>query len=149
MDSTTAKQFLISKVIGEAELEHISLSEVEKKMLYFTESNPSFPDIYEVNAEFERTCDSDEYEMKISRLLRNAREVDRKESLLKEQQWKDALEALKNEDHYILVMAGEAFGWRPNLNNEKHRVRNKVIHVAAWIGAVLLVILKILWDARH
>jgi hypothetical protein len=30
-------------------------------MLYFTEVHPSLPDIYEVNAEFERSYDTDEY----------------------------------------------------------------------------------------
>jgi hypothetical protein len=38
MDPTVAKQFLISKVVGEAESEHIPLSEIETKMLYFTEA---------------------------------------------------------------------------------------------------------------
>jgi len=47
-----AKPFLISRVVEVAELQHLNLSEVEKKMLYFTEVHPSLPDIYEVNAEF-------------------------------------------------------------------------------------------------
>ena len=55
MDSAAAKQFLISKVVEEAEFEQVPLSEVEKKMLYFTEVHPSLPDIYDVNAEFERS----------------------------------------------------------------------------------------------
>jgi hypothetical protein len=46
MDSATARQFFISKVIGEAEFESIKLSEVERKMPYFTELHPSLPDIY-------------------------------------------------------------------------------------------------------
>ncbi len=70
MESTAAKQFLISKVVEQAGLERLPLSEVEKKMLCFTEVHPSLPDIYEVNAEFERDYDSDEYEAKITGLLR-------------------------------------------------------------------------------
>jgi hypothetical protein len=50
MDPTSAKQFLISKVVEEAEFEHVALSETEKKMLCFTEVHPSLPDIYEVYA---------------------------------------------------------------------------------------------------
>lgn len=49
MDAVAAKQFLISKVIGQAEVEQVSISEVEKKMLHFTEVHPSLPDMYEVN----------------------------------------------------------------------------------------------------
>jgi len=37
MNSDAAKQFLIGRVIKEAELKQAHLSEVEKKMLYFTE----------------------------------------------------------------------------------------------------------------
>ena len=62
MDSVDAKQFLITRVIEEGELEQLRLSDVEKKMLSFTETCPSLPDIYEANAEFERDYDSDEYE---------------------------------------------------------------------------------------
>ena len=73
MTSADAKQFLISRVIEEAKVEDIHLSEIEQKMLYFTEVHPTIPDIYEVNAEFERNYDSDEYESKIASLLSDAR----------------------------------------------------------------------------
>lgn len=33
-----AKEFLISKIVAEAQLEGIPLSEIERKMLYFSES---------------------------------------------------------------------------------------------------------------
>ena len=140
MDSVAAKQFLISKVIGEAEFEHVPLSEVEKKMLHFTEEHPTLPDIYEVNEEFERTCDNDEYETKISKLLKSARGRDQKESPSQEQQWKDALDALRKEDHYILIMVGEAFGWSPDLDGEKHRVRDYLIYIAIGIAVALVAI---------
>jgi hypothetical protein len=110
MDSTTAKEFLISKVVHQAELEHVPLSEVERKMLYFTEVHPTLPDIYEVNAEFERRYDADEYEAKVVGLLKNARARDSRDSQALKRQWGDALNALKGEDHYILVMTDLAFG---------------------------------------
>lgn len=47
MDGATAKQFLISKVIEEAEIEGVALSDIEKKMLHFTEVNSPPPDVYE------------------------------------------------------------------------------------------------------
>jgi hypothetical protein len=148
MDSTAAKQFLISKAIEEAELEHLPLSETEKKMMYFTESGPSLPDIYEVNAEFERDYNSDEYEAKIAGLLRNARTRDQDQSAAQAQQWEDALDTLKKEDHYILVMVQQAFG-AGSATIDKHRVRDFLIYVAIGVGIVLLVILKVVWDTRH
>ena len=51
METTAAKQFLISRVIEEAKLEQVGLSEVERKMLYFTEVHPSLPDIYVTSKE--------------------------------------------------------------------------------------------------
>ena len=145
MDSTAAKQFLISRVIEEAEFEHVPLSEVEKKMLYFTEVHPSLPDIYEVNAEFERDYDSDEYEAKIMGLLKSARDRDRRQSLSQSQQWRDAIEALKEEDHYILVMVYRAFpDYRKSLL-PTHRVRDYVIYTAIGIAVVLVCIGIAIW----
>lgn len=144
MDSSAAKLFLISKVIEEGTIENVSLSEVEKKMLYFTEVHPSLPDIYEVNAEFERDYDSDEYEVKIARLMRNARERNGRESPSGEQQWKDALEALKKEDHYILVMVSQAFGPR-SASSGQHRVHDFLIYVAVDVGLVLCCLLLSMW----
>jgi len=146
MQSTAAKRFLISRVIEEAEVERVNLSDVEKKMLHFTEVHPSIPDIYEVNAEFERNYNSAEYEAKIAGLLKAARERD--SSLNREQEWKDALGALKNEDHYILVMVGQAFGFG-SASAKGHRVRDFLIYIPVGIGVVLIIVLKAFWKARH
>jgi hypothetical protein len=61
-----AKEFLISKIVAEAQSENIPLSEVERKMLYFTESGWTLPDIMDVSAAFDREYDQDEYEQKIA-----------------------------------------------------------------------------------
>jgi len=148
MDSAAAKQFLISKVIEEAEIEHVTVSEIEKKMLHFTESHPSLPDIYEVNAEFERSYDTDEYEAKVAGLLRNARERDTKGSPGGERQWKNALDALKKEDHYILVMVSQAFG-AGSASSDGNRVRDFLVYIAVGIGLVLLLILVSVWRSGH
>ena len=71
MDSAAAKQFLdFRKVIDEAAFENVPLSDIEKTMLQFSEAHPSLPDLYAVNAEFERDYDADEYENKITGLLK-------------------------------------------------------------------------------
>jgi hypothetical protein len=138
MDAGTAKQFLISKVIEQAESEHVQLSDVEKKMLYFTEVNPSLPDIYEVNAEFERDYDTDKYEDKIIGLLERARTHDAAQSAQYEGMWADAISALKQEDHYILVMVYRAFPEYRKSLRPTHRVRDYVIYIAVGTAVVLL-----------
>ena len=144
MHPVTAKQFIIARVLSEADAEQVTLSEVEKKMLQFTEVGPSLPDIYEVQAEFERDCDSDEYEAKIAGLLRRARERDEQGSG-RDQDWKDALDALKDEDHYLLVMAYGAFPEYRKLILPTHRLRDYAIYVAIAIALVLSLIGISVW----
>ena len=67
-----AKEFLISKIVAEADSENVPLSEVERKMLYFTESGWTLPDIMKVNEDFDREYDQDEYEHKITKLVTKA-----------------------------------------------------------------------------
>jgi hypothetical protein len=103
-----SKDFLISQVVEEAQRENVALSEVERKMLYFTETEETLPDIYEVNTQFESAYDSAEYEEKIAGLLRNAFRRNQKESVEAKHQWKQAVADLRKEDHYLLVMIDQS-----------------------------------------
>jgi hypothetical protein len=67
-----AKEFLISKIVAEAQCENAPLSEVERKMLYFTESGWTLPDIMEVSENFDREYDQGRYEQKIAKLVMKA-----------------------------------------------------------------------------
>ena len=107
-----AKEFLISRIVAEAERENAPLSEVERKMLYFTESGWTLPDIAEVSEDFDRQYDQNEYEKKIAKLIRKAAKHDRRESHDEYKAWWDAIRFLKKGDHYILVMIAIA-GIRP------------------------------------
>jgi hypothetical protein len=66
-----AKEFLVSRIIAESRREGVPLSEVETKMLYFSETAWTLPDIVEVNDAFDREYNQAEYEQKIRRLIRN------------------------------------------------------------------------------
>ena len=107
-----AKEFLIPKIVAEAQRENILLSEVERKMLYFTESGWTLPDMAAVSESFDREYDQNEYEQKIAKLIRNAAKHDRKESRDQYDAWWAAIRFLRREDHYILVMIRIA-GLRP------------------------------------
>ena len=67
-----AKEFLISKIVAEAQGENVPFSETERKMLYFTESGWTLPDIMQVNEQFDREYDQDEYERKMVRIIAKA-----------------------------------------------------------------------------
>ena len=103
-----AKEFLVSRIAEEAQREGVPLSEVERKMLYFTENYWTLPDMMEVNEAFDRDYDAAEYEKKIAQLVRHARARTRKENPKELEDWKDAIGILSKEDHYILVMLGKA-----------------------------------------
>jgi len=65
-----AKEYLIAQIVLEAEREGMPLSETERKMMYFTETAWTLPDIWEVNEVFERDYDQLTYEGKIGELAR-------------------------------------------------------------------------------
>jgi len=101
----SAKQFLISKVLRQADSDGVVLSVFEKQMLDFSEGAASAVDI-EAVPNFDSEYDSDAYEVKIARLLRRAYQHDAK--LGQTHQWQDAQNALGSEDWYILVMLQQA-----------------------------------------
>lgn len=146
MDPATAKQFLISRVVEEAKSAGVPLSEIERKMLYFTEVHPSLSDISDVNAEFERSYDADEYENKVTALLRKARDYDEGQSDAQAQQWRDAVDALKHEDHYILVMVYRAFPQDRKAILPTHRIRDYLIYIAVGLTVVLIAVLAAIWS---
>ena len=96
-----AKEYLVSRIVAEAEREGAPLSEIEGKMLYFSETDWTLPGILDINAEFERDYDDTAYEEKIAGVVRNLVE----ESTPEEQQtWHEAVLKLSEGDHYLLVL---------------------------------------------
>ena len=101
-----AKEYLIDRIVAEAHREQVSLSDVERKMLYFTETGWTLPNILEVNAEFERDYDNDEYEQKIAGLVRQIDERNETSGGDDQAKWDDAIVKLAEGDHYLLVLVG-------------------------------------------
>ncbi len=99
-----AKEFLITKIVAEAERENVPLSEIERKMLYFTESGWTLPDMATVSENFDREYDQDEYEQKIAKLIAKTDKHLRKDSREEHDKWWEAIRSLEKQDHYISVM---------------------------------------------
>ncbi len=114
-------------------------------MLHFTETSPTLPDILQVNEQFEREYDSDEFEVKIAGLLKRARHRDRELLATGDGQWNDAIAALKDEDHYILVIAYAAFPDYRKTLRPTHRIRDYVLYVLIALGLVGAVIAIAVW----
>jgi hypothetical protein len=129
MKTKEAKYFLISQAVEQATLDGISLSDVEKRMMYFSEPDGSPDDLAGLNDEFESKYDSAEYESKISSLLQRAYRRLKTENPAAASTWDDSIRALRKGDHYILVM------WDSNAARERpphDRVK--------LVGAALLVV---------
>ncbi len=99
-----AKDFLVAQTAEQAALEGVPLSDLEKRMMYFTESGYVPEDPIKLNEEFEAEYDPAEYEAKISRLIHHAYQRLRKENDAARKNWDLAIKCLRRGDHYLLVM---------------------------------------------
>jgi len=103
-----AKDYLAGRIAAEAERERSPLSEVERKMLYFSETGWTLPDMLAVNAEFERDYDEATYERKIARLASNIQAHDAVEDEQQQDAWDQAVLKLSRGDHYVTGLINEA-----------------------------------------
>jgi len=99
-----AKEFLITRLISTAQTEGVPLSEVERKMLYFSETAWTLPDIAETNEVFDRDYDQSAYEQKIGTLAQKFCAQARKTNRDDLDSWKEAVHTISAEDHYLLVL---------------------------------------------
>lgn len=108
MRSREAKDFLIQQTVEQAQFEHEPLSDLERRMMYFTETGEMPEDPFELNDAFEAQYDSAEYEIKISKLMRHAYSRLKKENPSSASLWDEAIRELGKGDHYLLVLLGRS-----------------------------------------
>jgi hypothetical protein len=99
-----ALDFLAGRIATEAQREYIPLSEVERKMLYFSETDWTLPDMAKVSANFDQDYDQDEYERKIGRLIANITANHHGHNEEKEEKWDAAVDKLSGGDRYLQVL---------------------------------------------
>ena len=95
-----AKEFLIAQIVNETARQGAPLDDVERKMLYFTETAWMPEDTWEASETFDRDHDANEYEQRIGQLttiLKQRPDHDAK-------QWNAAVRLLSTEDHYLLIL---------------------------------------------
>lgn len=111
-----AKEFLVSKIVDEAVRTGVSLSDIEVKELYFSETYWTLPDMEEVNEAFDHDYDSAEYEEKIEGLIRSFCVEARKNNRDELDAWNEAFRTIQKEDHYLLVLIDAAVSRRATSN---------------------------------
>ena len=97
-----AKQYLIDRIVAQADQDGIPLTDVERKVLYFSETGWTLPDMMTISREFDETYDQNEYESKIGQIVRRIHE--RSHDNGDDGNWDEAVERLADEDHYLLVL---------------------------------------------
>ena len=103
-----AKEFLVTRIVAESQREGVPLSEVERKMLYFSETAWTLPDIAEVDDAFDREYSQAEYEEKIGKLIRDMRASARANNREEFDARNEAVRVIRREDHYLLVLIAAA-----------------------------------------
>jgi len=103
-----AKQFFAQRVITQAKKESASLSEAERHMLSWSESDPEFKPDYDLAARVDKEIPQDKYEAKIRGLIERAYREDVQTDPKAETRYREAYKTLKQGDHYILIMVKQA-----------------------------------------
>ena len=103
-----ALDFVVSRIADEAQRDGTPLSEIERKMLCFSETAWTLPDIVDVSDEFDKKYNQDDYEKKISLLIRKAVKRARDQQPEEFQAWIQAVRRLRKDDRYLLVMVDQA-----------------------------------------
>jgi len=125
MTAKEAKDFLVQQTAEQAALESISISHVEKRMMYFVENDAaSCPNPLELNEEFEAQYDTAEYETKIASLLHHAYIRLKSENPEKVRHWDQAIRTLSSGDHYLPVLWSTASAGERPLRGAFTPVRN-------------------------
>jgi hypothetical protein len=107
-----AKEFIAANIAAQAQRDATTLSDIERKMLLFSEVGWAPPDIMEVSDEFDRQYDPNEYEKKISTIIKHLDKRLQKDSPAEYDDWKSAVQYLRRKDHYVNIMIRQA-GLRP------------------------------------
>ena len=105
-----AKRFFANKIIAQAALENINLSEAEGKMLLFSESDPEFILDPAIVARFDTEISEQDYEIKVTDLLQRAYKHDIESDCNAQDIYRKAYEVLRQGDHYLQVMIDQAIG---------------------------------------
>ena len=129
-----AKDFLVSAIANEAANAGAPLTEVERKMLYFTESGWMLPGMKEVSAQFDRDYDQDAYEKKIASIVARIQARFPGENEEEQMRWDGAVEKLSEGDHYLLVLIDAA---SPARKGAKHNLK-LLIAALVFFGLAIL-----------
>jgi hypothetical protein len=136
-----ALDYLASQIAAESEREGSPLSKVERKMLYFSETDWTLPEMAEVSAAFDREYDQSQYERRIGGLIHKITAHGHGDNPNEEENWGAAIARLSGGDHYILALVSLArssgSGFLPTLGPATVRPPHDVLKLV--VAALVIV----------
>lgn len=110
LSESRAKAFFVDRIIKQAESEGVPLSKAQCYMLSWSETDPSFIQDPELNAQFEAELPQADYEKMIQGLIERMYKDDIKKDKELKETYKEAYKTLNKGDHFILIMIKAAIG---------------------------------------
>ncbi len=107
---STAKAFFVDNIVQQAEREGMPLSKAQRYMLSWSETDPSFVVDMELSEQCEAEIPQPDYEKKIKGLIERMYKRDIETNKDLKATYKEAYKTLKQGDHFILIMIGDAIG---------------------------------------
>ena len=105
-----AKRFFVDKIVGETAAELRPLSDSERQMLSFSESDPEFVVNPALVSKLAAEISDKEYEAKVAGLLKRAYQRDVARDSAERDTYREAYAVLSQGDHYLLIMINQALG---------------------------------------
>lgn len=96
---SAAKRFVVEQALAQARAENVQLSDAERRMLSWSESDPDFVADPELPAQLASEISDEDYERKIAGLLSRRFGVEVGGGPAAEAQWRQAAEVLHQGDH--------------------------------------------------
>ena len=107
-----ARRFFIDKIVHQAAVDSVTLSDDERQMLRWSESAPDSVADSELAQRLAAAISDSDYESKIAGLLSRSFSREVTSDRQAKDAWRQAWSVLKRGDHYILIMIDQAVGRR-------------------------------------
>lgn len=133
-----AKQFFIDKILFQAQKDRVILSDAEQYMLGWSESERAFELNKKLSDEFREQTSDQEYERRISTLIKRAYDADIQNDPALGQTYHAAYQCLKQGDYYILIMIEKALqGYKAAIKTDAW-LKDKILLILVGLGITLV-----------
>ena len=105
-----AKRFFVDRIVAQAATDGKPLSEAERQMLGFSESDPEYVVDPALVDRLASEISDDDYEAKVADLIKRAWKHDVESDPNARETYREALAVLNEGDHYIVIMIDRALG---------------------------------------